>query len=196
MGKKKKTVLFVDWIPLFAGMTSLRRSETWWNNFKYATICQRVETRMEHIRAISHFVNELEKRYLSGQMQCLHLLSSSLTKWVQVPSMRHAFNLHTWHYLIRLETKNRKRQKEWKAVWLGRNSLAIVGLKGKLARSRSSETGCSWNTVWKHDGIIHTRQISSRTEQSVLDSGSFTSADEPTGSEEEKQKTDSRRVRN
>lgn len=59
--KKKKTVLFVDWIPLFPAMTSLRRSATWWNNFKYATICQRVETRMEHIRTISHFVNELEK---------------------------------------------------------------------------------------------------------------------------------------
>lgn len=166
-------------------MTSLRRCATWWNHFKYATTCQRVETRMEHIRAISHFVNELEKRYLSGQMQCLHLMSSSLTKRVQVPSMRHAFNLHTWHYLIRLETKKwkkkKKRHKEWKAVWSGRNSLAMVGLKGKLAGPRSSETGCSWNTVWKHDWIIHTRQISSSTEQSVLDSGSFASPDEPTG---------------
>lgn len=75
-------------------------------------MCQRVETRMEHIRAISHFVNELEKCYLSGQMQCLHLLSSSLTKRVQVPLTRHAFNLHTWYYLIRLETKNRKKDRK------------------------------------------------------------------------------------
>lgn len=66
--RKKKTLLFMDWIPLFPAMTSLRRSATWWNNFKYATICQRVETRIEHIRAISHFVNESEKHYLYGQM--------------------------------------------------------------------------------------------------------------------------------